>query len=201
MSQSAESRKLLFLYGICVAVSFFVLGYAFLVMHPRQPPLQKFRALPGFELVDQDGRPFGLGDLKGKVWLADFVYTTCPGPCPLVSHRMSQLQEEAFKDDDVRFVSFTVDPKTDTPAVLKAYAAQLHAAPGKWEFLTGDKEKIFEIVRQGFTLAVPSAAEKQLVHSTKLALVDRDGVVRGYYDGVGEDDSARIVEDIRRLSR
>jgi len=79
-----------------------------------------------------------------------------PRPCPLVSHRLSHLQEEAFKEDGVRFVSFTMDPKTDTPAVLKNYAALLRASPGKWEFLTGDQEKIFDLVRNGFTLRSPT---------------------------------------------
>jgi protein SCO1/2 len=107
--------KIFLLYGVCVAITLFVLGTAWLQMRYQQPPLQKFRTLPDFQLTDQDGHPFGLADLKGKVWLADFVYTTCPGPCPAVTRGMSQLQGEALKNADVRLVTFTMDPKDETP--------------------------------------------------------------------------------------
>ena len=194
------TRKLLLWYGLCVAISLFVLAYAYLQIKYRQPPLQKYRSLPDFQLVDQDGRSFGLGDLKGKVWLADFVYTTCPGPCPMVTRNVSQLQADAFQNGGVRFVTFTMDPKNDSPAVLKQYGEKFHATPGKWIFLTGDPEKIFSLVRNGFTLAIADATPNApIVHSTKLALVDRDGTVRGYYDGIGEVESEQILKDIQKL--
>ncbi len=193
-------RKIFLLYGACVAITLFVLGSAYIQMRYQQPPLLKYRTLPDFQLTDQDGRPFGSGDLKGKVWLADFVYTTCPGPCPIITRSMGQLQAEAFKNPEVRFVSFTMDPKDDTPAVLKEYAARFHAAPGKWTFLTGPPEKIFDLVRNSFTLAIADKSPNApIVHSTKFALVDRDGSVRAYYDGIGDDPSGQIQRDILRL--
>ena len=194
------SRKLFLWYGLCAGICLFVLASAYLQIKYRQQPLQKYRSLPDFQLVDQDGRSFGLGDLKGKVWLADFVYTTCPGPCPMVTRNVSQLQDAAFQSGDVRFVTFTMDPKDDSPAVLKQYGEKFHATPGKWIFLTGDPEKIFSLVRNGFTLAIADATPNApIVHSTKLALVDRDGTVRGYYDGIGEVPSEQILRDIQRL--
>ncbi len=166
--------------------------------------LRHFRAVPDFHLLDQEGRSFALEDLKGKVWLADFIYTTCPGPCPMVTRRVSQLQEEAFKYADVRFVSFSMDPAADTSPVLKAYAKKFGASPGKWSFLTGPKDVIYHVVRDGFTLAVsdqPGIGEQPIVHSTKLALVDKFGAVRAYYDGVAPDQSDIILADIRALLR
>ena len=196
----STGKKLLVWYGLFAAITLFVLASAYLQIKYQQPPLQKYRSLPDFQLVDQDGHPFGLADLKGKVWLAAFIYTTCPGPCPVVTRNVSQLQAGAFQNGDVRFVTFTMDPKNDSPAVLKQYGDKFHTTPGKWIFLTGNQEKIFDLVRNGFTLAIADKTPNApIVHSTKLALVDRDGTVRGYYDGIGEVQSAQILRDIQRL--
>ena len=116
-------------------------------------------AFPPFVLTDQDGKPFGSEQLQGKIWIADFIYTTCPGPCPMISSRMSETQKP-LEDTDVKLVSFSVDPAHDTPAVLRDYAKKLHAQPGRWEFLTGDKSTIYHLSRDGFKLATGSAARR-----------------------------------------
>ena len=196
-------QVLLYLVGIVVVVAVGVATYLQLALPPAVT-LQRFRAVPDFRLTDQNGRPVSLGDLRGKVWLADFIYTTCPGPCPMVTRRVHQLQDEAFKNADVRFVSFTMDPVADTPPVLNAYARKFGTSPDKWIFLTGSKDLIFHVVRDGFTLAVtdqPGAGEQPIVHSTKLALVDKSGTIRAYYDGTGPDQSETILRDMRALLR
>ncbi|HEY2614678.1 MAG TPA: SCO family protein, partial [Chthoniobacterales bacterium] len=106
------------------------------VEHLRHRELGSYGVVPNFELVNQAGQPYGSAQLAGKIWIADFIFTTCPGPCPIISTRMSELQKPLQKTD-VRLVSFTVDPETDTPEVLSSYAEKLHAESARWNFLTG----------------------------------------------------------------
>ncbi len=160
--------------------------------------LPQLGAIPPFVLTDQNGQPFGTQQLQGKIWIADFVYTTCPGPCPMISSRMSETQKP-LRDTDVKLVSFTVDPETDTPAVLRGYADKLGAQPGRWEFLTGDKATIYHLSRDGFKLAAGSAADGQPVHSTRMILVDRAGKIRGYYDATEADAVTRLLADTTHL--
>src|SRR6187397_2946501 len=98
--------------------------------------LASLGTVPPFQLANQNGQPFGSAELSGKIWIADFIFTTCRGPCPLISSRMSELQRP-LEESDVHLVSFTVDPQMDTPEVLRDYSERLHARPGRWEFLTG----------------------------------------------------------------
>ena len=115
--------------------------------------LSSYGTLPSFELVNQDGQPFGSAQLAGKIWIADFIFTSCPGPCPIISSRMSELQKPLEKTD-IHLVSFTVDPEKDTPEVLRAYAEKLNAQPGALGFLTGARPAIYALARDGFKLAV-----------------------------------------------
>src|SRR6266576_6159106 len=93
----------------------------------KQPPLPVFGQIPGFALTDETGRPFDKKSLDGKVWVADFIFTTCTGPCPRMSSMMRQVQQATSTIPEVRLVSFTVDPEHDTPEALKTYAARYHA--------------------------------------------------------------------------
>jgi protein SCO1/2 len=164
--------------------------------------LARMWSIPDFKLTERSGQPFGLADLKGKVWVADFFYTTCPGPCPMLSSRLSDLHKELAKDDNVRLVSISSDPEKDTPEVLRAYAKQF-GADDHWLFLTGRKSEIYQLANQGFKLALaedPKAAKEPISHSTKLVLVDHTGTVRGFYDGVGGD-TKRLLSDIHRLEK
>src|SRR5262245_49507889 len=102
----------------------------------RQRTVSSYGTVPPFQLTNQNGQPFGSAQLSGKIWIADFIYTTCPGPCPMISSRMSEVQNPLEKTD-VHLVSFSVDPDKDTPRVLRGYAERLQAEPGRWDFLTG----------------------------------------------------------------
>ena len=113
----------------------------------RQRTVSSYGTVPAFQLTNQDGQPFGSAQFAGKIWIADFIYTTCPGPCPMISSRMSELQKPLEKTD-VHLVSFTVDPEKDTPEVLRGYADKLQAEPGRWDFLTGAKSAIYKLVAQ-----------------------------------------------------
>jgi protein SCO1/2 len=119
----------------------------------RQRSVSSYGTVSYFQLVNQNGQPYGSTQLAGKIWIADFIYTTCPGPCPMISSRMSELQKPLEKTD-VHLISFSVDPEKDTPQVLRGYAEKLQADPKRWDFLTGPKSSIYKLSHDGFKLAV-----------------------------------------------
>jgi protein SCO1 len=145
--------------------------------------------LPDFQLTERGGKTIGRDDLKGKVWIASFVFVHCCGPCPQISGTMARLQQELADLPDLRLVTFTVDPERDTQAALREYAKHFGADEERWLFLTGDKARIHELSEKGFKLAVAEAQGSartpgnEFEHSTRLILVDRQGRVRGYFDG------------------
>jgi protein SCO1/2 len=191
-------RQTAVFYLVAALTTVFAGTVTYFELKPPVQELERYRALPAFELTNQDGQPVNLDDFKGKVWLADFVYTTCPGPCPLITAHMSELQHKLPPDADVRLASFSTDPANDTPAVLKAYAKKFGAA-GRWTFLTGPKEQVYDLINHGFMLAVDAPPGAPIIHSTKMVLVDRSGTVRGFYDGTTEDSDAQIIADIQSL--
>jgi protein SCO1/2 len=168
----------------------------------RQRTVSTYGTVPPFQLINQNGQPFGLAQLHGKIWIADFIYTTCPGPCPMISSRMSELQKPLEKTD-IHLVSFTVDPLKDTPEVLRGYAEKLQAQPGRWDFLTGPRSTIYDLSKSGFKLAAFDHSEETglPVHSTRMVLVDRHGVIRGYYDATEPDAVTKLLADTNHLLR
>jgi protein SCO1/2 len=168
----------------------------------RERTVSSYGTVPAFQLVNQNGQSFGSAQLAGKIWIADFVYTTCPGPCPMISSRMSELQKPLEKTD-VRLVSFSVDPEKDTPQVLRGYSEKLQADPARWNFLTGPKSAIYKLSHDGFKLAVSDGSEEQgiPVHSTRMVLVDRYGQIRGYYEATEADAVTKLLADTNHLLR
>jgi len=168
----------------------------------RQRSISAYGTVPGFQLTNQNGQPFGSPQLSGKIWIADFIYTTCPGPCPMISSRMSELQKPLQKTD-VHLVSFSVNPEKDTPEVLRGYADKLQAEPGRWDFLTGAKPAIYKLSHDGFKLAVSDGSDAQgiPVHSTRIVLVDRHGQIRGYYDATEPEAITKLLADTNHLLR
>ena len=163
----------------------------------KQAPLPVYWQVPAFRLTSQSGQPFDSKSLDGSVWVADFIYTTCPGPCPRMSAQMRGVQTAVASMPSVKLVSITVDPKNDTPAIMAAYATRYRAEPGRWFFLTGDRADLETLCRNGFKLGDVGGA---LVHSTRLVLVDRQSRVRGFYNTT-EDEAAmpKLLHDIRTL--
>ena len=168
----------------------------------RQRTVSSYGTVPFFQLVNQNGQAFGSAQLAGKIWIADFIYTTCPGPCPMISSRMSELQKPLEKTD-VYLVSFSVDPEKDTPEVLRGYAEKLQAEPAHWDFLTGPKSTIYKLSHDGFKLAVSDRSDGEgiPVHSTRIVLVDRHGQIRGYYEGTEADAMTKLLADTNHLLR
>jgi protein SCO1/2 len=188
--------------ALTVSVLALGLGAAWFQWRFQQPPLPKYRQVPPFTLTERTGAPLRLEDLKGKVWLADFIYTTCPGPCPMLTSRFSSLQGSLLKHDDVRLVSISINPAHDTPEVLREYARHFHASDG-WLFLTGEPNKVRALVTGGFmqTVIDQPGEPMPIVHSTRLVLVDRAGVIRAFYDGSSTAGDEQIARDIARLRR
>ncbi len=148
-----------------------------------------------FRLVAQSGEPFDSSVLRGKIWVADFIFTNCQGPCPRMTTLMRRLQERA---PDALLVSFTVDPARDTPPVLTDYARRFQADTRTWHFLTGEPAELHRLSREVFKLG---NVDGQLDHSTRFVLVDRAGRIRGYYSTQEESPVGRLVEAIQQLKR
>jgi protein SCO1 len=156
--------------------------------------LPVFYDVSEFQLTAQNGQPFSSRVLAGKIWLADFIYTTCPGPCPRMTSQMRELQDAI---PDVDLISFTVDPAHDTPAVLAGYAQAHHADSARWHFLTGPEASLQTLDRDVFKLGDLDAS---LEHSTRFVLVDRRARIRGYYDTSEPDAVAKIIDAVHALA-
>lgn len=188
-------------FPLLVATVFFFIWRG-QVNHLAHRPLDSLGTVPPFQLVNQDGQPFGSAQLNGRIWIADFIYTTCPGPCPMISSRMSELQKPLEKSD-VHLVSVSVDPEHDTPAVLRGYAEKLNAQARRWDFLTGSKAAIYDLSRNAFKLAIADGSQEngEPVHSTRMVLVDRHGTIRGYYEATAPDAITKLLADTNHLLR
>lgn len=192
------------LWTLLVGVLLVITGLAVhhrLDRRPQGPPV--LGRVPPFSLVDQQGEAITHRDLTGRPWVADFIFTRCALSCPMMTTRMATLDDEL--PPEVALVSVTVDPEHDTPEILADYAAAFGASE-RWYFLTGPEEEILGLVSAGFHLAVdpdppPGTASPQepIVHSTRFALVDAEGRIRGYYDGMSAQGLELLRRDLRGL--
>lgn len=165
-----------------------------------------YNRIPAWSLIDQNGRTATSELVKGKIYVADFFFTRCGTICPKLSSQLSRVQRIFNDNDAVRFLSFSVDPEHDKPAQLREYARKYEAIPGKWYFLTGPKSDIYKLAMKGFYLPAVDAGimnnqtpDETFVHSEKLVLVDKDGVVRGFYDGTDKEAVERMILEMRVL--
>lgn len=163
------------------------------------PPLPVLGTVPPFSLVNQAGEPAGPEMLQGKISIVDFIFTSCTSICPVMSGRMAYLQGELGGNPLIQFVSVSVDPETDTPAVLTEYGNRYGAIHGKWLFFTGDKSRIYDLTRQGFHLGLETEGVDAIIHSPKFVLVDDSLRIRGYYDSDDAEDMDRLKEDAVHL--
>lgn len=171
-------------------------------MHLDDRPLPVIARVPDFSLTERSGSTVTRADLLGKVWVADFVFTSCAGPCPEMSLRMRSLQE-TLKDTgrDVTLVTFTVDPTRDTPKVLARYAEKYGADPTRWLFLTGpDDQTIQDLVKKGFLQALaPATPDSPIIHSTRFVLIDRRGRIRAAPEGLDVSARDQLLHDLDKL--
>lgn len=155
-------------------------------------------AAPEFSLTDQNGSTVTDQTLRGIVWIADFIFTNCAGPCPKMTAMMAEFQQRIDRAD-VKFVSFTVDPHRDTPEVLREYAARFGADHARWSFLTGPMPQI-QVVLDGMKMAAMQGQDDQITHSTYFILIDRAGQVRGVYGQTDPTTPDRLTADAISLA-
>ena len=141
--------------------------------------------IPEFYFTDSRDKKISRADLNGKVWVADFIFTTCTMACPVLTGNMNLVHKEFRNNDNVRIVSISVYPEYDTPEVLKEYASQYDANTNRWHFLTGPEENVQNVIKNGFKMG---DYEDIIFHSEKFALVDQKGRLRGYYSGMETED-------------
>lgn len=167
-------------------------------------PIWPEAGIEDFSLTERSGKTVKKEDLLGKPWVACFVFTRCAGPCPRVSGQFYQLQKD-LKDLDFRLVTFTVDPKNDTPEVLSRYAESVGADPEKWLFLTGDQNEIFHLIEKSFLMPVEENKGParqpgfEVIHTTNVMLVDKEGRVLGKYNAVDDVEMAELRREVRKL--
>ncbi len=175
--------------------------------------LPVYGSVADFTLTNQDGAPVSLADLRGHVWVANVIFTRCPGPCLKMTRQMKELQQALAQDSQARLVSLTTDPDFDKPAVLKSYAERFGADPQRWMFLTGLKKQVASLATQSLKLTAieKTPGERQspndlFVHSTLLVLVDRQSRLRAIFETSGDDidpDHVKkhVVEAVRQVER
>lgn len=206
------SKKALFYIGFFVLLTAGFLGYAgYLIMGETGSFFGKEK-LPvlgspghitgGFSFVNQAGQTITQNDVKGKVYVAEYFFTTCTGICPKMNANMQKVYAVYRNNPDFRILSHTVDPDHDTISVLKAYAEKHGADPKNWWFLTGTKKELYTLARQGYMVDDGTyTGDEDFVHTQWFALVDGEGRVRGLYEGTKQPDVEKLIKDIDRLMK
>lgn len=160
-----------------------------------------------FSFKNQNGRIITQKSVEGKVFVAEYFFTTCGTICPMMNKQMQRVHERYFQNDDVKILSFTVDPEVDDVKQMKNYAESHKANGNQWWFLTGDKDKLYSLARTSFFVLKPAEAKNlgdvgsDFIHTNNFVLVDRKMRIRGYYDGTNYDSVSDLIHDIDLLLR
>ncbi len=160
-----------------------------------------YQTVPDFSLTNQDGKIIDQNTIKGKIYVADFFFVTCPTICPRMKKNLLTVYEAYKGNPNILFLSHTIDPEHDSVAVLKDFAERLGADSKQWHFLTGNRDSIYELATHGYyATALPDSTEPGgYVHSGGLILIDKNRRVRGIYDGTSEKDTKTLMEDMELL--
>ena len=200
--------------GIIIFGFFIVLVIAFVAY--TYPKLKQPEKLPiiadnlghkirPFAFIDQEGDTITNETVNGKIYIAEYFFTTCKGICPRMNENMSKVYEAYRGNDDVLFLSHTVDPIKDTVEAMKSYSLRFDADPDQWHFLTGDKQELYNNARYSYLISASDdtagiSINNDFIHDEHFVLVDRHGKIRGkYYDGTNDEDVAQLIEDIGTL--
>ena len=149
-------------------------------------------------MTDSRGRTFHSSELAGKVWAVDFIYTNCPGPCPLMTSKMHTVEKKVKGERDVKLLSISVDPQRDTPPVLDAFAHHFGGPTDQWVFLTGTPETVHQLAYTTFHVGDVLG---KMEHSTKFMLVDKRGAIRGYYSTFDDEGIPSMLKDLDALRK
>lgn len=162
------------------------------------PALPLLGTLPEFELIDSSERPFYSKQMEGKVFVANFIFTSCPGVCPVLTAEMKRIERKFNNREEIHFVSISVDPETDNPERLAEYAKKFNADPRRWHFLTGKKQVIQKLMVEGFRIGL---SNEPVFHSDRFVLVDGNSQIRGYYSFEDKETFKRLPQDIASLAK
>jgi len=202
-------NALLLFIALCVFV------YAFFI-HDNNKPLRHlpiygekdiiakdtvYHTIPAFGFIDQDGKPVTENDFEGSVYVTDFFFTTCKSICPIMSTQMERVAAAFKNNKEVKFLSHTVDPETDSVKQLKQYAINHHADSKQWKFVTGDKKQLYDVARKGYLLDAHQGdgGVDDFIHTQNFALIDKDKRIRGFYDGTDTVQMDQLIKDIDLL--
>jgi cytochrome oxidase Cu insertion factor (SCO1/SenC/PrrC family) len=198
-----DKRKWFMALAFLAAAALLSFAYVNRGIQPSRLLKTPGRPAPDFLFLDRSDRMVSSAEFRGAVWVADFIFTKCAGTCPLLAKEMTALLDEWAARPDFKLVSFTVDPERDTVETLRKYADDFKADWGKWRFLTGKKEDLYRVIRDGFLENAEESAKprrgSEFIHSSKLVLVDRSGNIRGSYDMEHEGDMEALRKDVRYL--
>jgi protein SCO1/2 len=160
-----------------------------------------YPVIPDFSFINEDGEVVTEKDFKNKVYVADFFFVTCPTICPVMKKNMLTVYNEYKENPEVKILSHTIDPEHDTPEVLKKYATDLGISGKLWQFVTGDKEKIYDIGQKHYMVSAleDSSQAGGYIHSGAFVLIDKDRHIRGMYDGTTEEGTAKLIQDLAVL--
>ncbi len=207
---SQPSHRLEWLVWSALVITVLVIAVAFAWTRFRESeiarPLDIIGEVPPFTLTNQFNHATSLSNLLGQVWVVDVIFTRCPVSCERMTQRMNALEKDLPARLPVQFISITADPHYDSPAVLKQYAEARRLNQGRWQFLTGLKRDVYGLSVNGLKFAVidnenKTAPEDLFVHSTKFALVDRYGKIRGYFEGTEEEERKQLLLAVKKLAR
>jgi protein SCO1/2 len=193
--------------GVCaMALGLIALGVGFTRLQPPAEPLPRLGSLPEFSFTREDGSAFGSAQLRGHVYVANFIFTRCPTVCPAFTRKMARVQKETDAlGPALQLVSFSVDPHYDTPERLSEYAHKHGANPARWSFLTGDYERLKDTVVNSFKISMgrenlDEADVLAIFHGNHFVLVDGTGEIRGYYESADDEAFERLLTDTARLA-
>ncbi|MEM9487908.1 MAG: SCO family protein [Myxococcota bacterium] len=192
-------------FGVMISMTLGAIVAPTLAMRGDQAELEDYGVMPSFEMLDHTGKRMTERNLRDRVIIANFIFTRCNTICPVFTAKMRRIQDDAEDlAEELKFVSFTVDPAHDTPEVLAEYAEAHRADPGRWRFLTGDIDMVKFVGEQGFKLALEqqgyqSDGAPNFVHAEHFVLIDREGHIRGYYNSNEAKRIQRMLRDARRL--
>lgn len=162
--------------------------------------VKKYHTIANFKLTNQNGKTITQQDYKGKIYVADFFFTTCQTICPIMTGNMRKVQEKVENDDEIMLLSHTVTPEVDTVAQLKKYALEKGVNDAKWNLVTGDKKQIYNLARKSYLVAKDMPySEYDLIHTENFVLVDKKKRIRGFYDGTDAESIEKLLHDIEIL--
>ena len=165
--------------------------------------IKRFHKIGEFSLLNQNNEIITNETYDGKIYIADFFFTTCPGICPIMKENMIALQEEFINDDDVLLLSHTVTPEIDSVPVLKKYSLEKGVLDSKWNMVTGDKKQIYDLARKSYLVAedIESPIQYDMIHTENFVLVDSKRRIRGFYDGTDSNVMKDLINDVKILKK